>query len=155
MKKFLFIIPIERFLRRSFIVLLFFGALNSASVYAVDFFGCHVLAGSTQRVYLQEISPFNHTRFTGSGISGLAGYTDQSGAECLDDLGPPCTVFYGDGAGGTTSTVYKTGFYGHLYNNCPIDDYLPALFIFTIGIFLKRNKILPHVNESKYHHHSL
>jgi hypothetical protein len=155
MKKFLFIIPIEVFLHISCAVLLFFAALNCAPVYAVDFFGCHVLAGSTQRIYLQEISPFNHTKFTGSGISGLAGYTDQSGNECLDDLGPPCIVYYGDGAGGTTNTVYKAGFYGHLYNNCPIDNYIPTLFIFTIAIFFYRNKVLPPVNESKYHHHSL
>ncbi|WP_316765168.1 hypothetical protein [Pedobacter frigiditerrae] len=155
MKKFLFIIPIDSFLRTFLSVVLFFAVLNSAKVYAVDFFGCHVLAGSTQRIYLTEISPNNHTKFTGSGVSGLAGYTDQSGAECLDDLGPPCTVYYGDGAGGTTTTIYKTGVYGHLYNNCPIDDYIPALFIFTIAIFLYWNKNLRLVNESKYNHSSL
>lgn len=155
MKKFLFIIPIDSFLRTSSVVLLFFAASNCATAYAVDFFGCHVLAGSTQRIYLTEISPNNHTKFTGSGVSGLAGYTDQSGAECLDDLGPPCTVYYGDGAGGTTTTIYKTGVYGHLYNNCPIDDYIPALFIFTVAIFLYWNKNLHLFNESKPNHRSL
>ncbi|TCC92238.1 hypothetical protein EZ428_10960 [Pedobacter frigiditerrae] len=154
MKKFLFIIPIESFLRIICSVLLFFAVLNCAAVHAVDFFGCHVLAGSTQRVYLNEIAPFDHTKFTGT-LAGLGGYTDQSGAECLDDLGPPCTVYYGDGAGGTTTTVYKNGVYGHLYNNCPIDDYIPALFIFTIAIFLYGNKNMHLRNESKPDHRSL
>jgi hypothetical protein len=154
MKKFLFIIPINSFLCIVSVIVFVFTFLKFTPSYGIDYYGCHVLAGSTQRVYLTEVAPFDHTKFTGT-LSGLGGYTDQSTGECLDDLGPTCTVYYGDGMGGTTTTEYKSGFYGHLYDNCPIDDYIPVLFIFTVLIVMFKMINLRQINESKFNHRSL
>lgn len=153
MKKLLFIIP-----RVKIIIVFSFLFFNVVVLHAVDVHGCNVLAGSTQRVYLNEIAPYDHTKFTGTLISGLGGYTDQSGSECIDNIGPPCTVYYGDGGTGTTTTIYKIGSYARLYDNCPIDDYIPAIltFIASIGFLqIRKIPIFNSENENIDHQSSL
>ena len=138
-------------------IVLVFGA---ETLKAQPYYGCHVVAGSQQRVYLNAYGPAggapSHWIAGGSG-----GFVIQNAGECIDDLGPPCKV-YKPGTTSSTPTpaeeMYSVGTYSYFYVNCPIDNYLPLILISIASIgFLQIRKIpiFNGVNENIDHHRSL
>ena len=74
------------------------------------------------------------------------------------NIGGSCTVYQNyllpDGI--TVSTrIYKSGMYTSIsLTNCPVDDYIPLLFIFTAGIaFLQIRKRLALIKDEDLHHY--
>ena len=140
MKKLLFIIPVVKYL---FFSIFLFAYTSAFSADGVD--GCHIIAGTQSRNY--------HTPFTlGAGSpsewisnsSGGGGYNIITPTKCIEDVGPSCTVYkYGTSASPTTADILYVGTYAIMIN-CPIDDYIPLLAIFTLsfGLFkIRRSKL--------------
>ncbi|RZK93159.1 MAG: hypothetical protein EOO98_00480 [Pedobacter sp.] len=155
MKKLLFIIPIAR--------CLFFTTLllnSAATVFATDGVdGCHIIAGSQSRNY--------HTPFGfGSGSptewvstsSGGGGYNIITTTRCIENVGPSCTVYkYGTGASPTAADILYIGTYAVMIN-CPIDDYIPLLAIFTLSLAvlkIRRTNLMLRLHENHPHHGSV
>lgn len=102
--------------------------------------GCTVTAGSQTRLYYNSDPSRNFPNNSGW-IAGGASYNIyNSNTECIVDGISGCTV-YKAGSTGTASgdILYSGGTEGVLFNySCPIDDYIPLLFIFTICFFYIR-----------------
>lgn len=124
--------------------------------------GCHIKTGPTMQ------SRLYHTPYTlGSGsptewiqtTSGGGGYNVITSSICFEDSGISCRV-YDFGTTGTTppsAAIIYTGYYAVVTTNCPIDDYIPLLFIFTAGIafFQIRKKQASIKDENLHHYRSL
>jgi hypothetical protein len=140
MKKLLFIIP------KVFIFALFFTLLFSVSSFAdVHRYGCWI--PGTNKVWHTPVSP-GSTNYQNDGVTGLLNGIDD-GFNTLDDrCGNStdfCEVFWNVSSyypsGGSRGVGYLADY---SIDYCPIDDYIPLLFIFTIGITLiKFKKVVP------------
>ena len=162
MKKFLFIIPNVAFYFTISIVLLLL--INSKILAADGVDGCHIFTGGGQeRVYWLP-----YPEGTGSPVrwiaqsagtfagSGGSGYNLQTATKCFNNVGPGCDVYkYGTtGVSPAPSEILFSGTYAIIIA-CPIDDYIPVLFIFTLLIVMFKMRNLHQINESKFNHRSL
>ena len=158
MKKLQFIIPNVTLLQIIFITLLFcFPAKLKADTH---YTGCWI-PGTNSIWYVNDLVGHpGSTNFLNDGVTGALngiddGYHDLDG-RCNNGGSIPCVVYwnpsafhsFGDKRGDGEMSEYSVDY-------CPIDDYIPALFIFTllIAIFKMRNSHL--INESKFNHRSL
>ncbi|TKB98248.1 hypothetical protein [Pedobacter cryotolerans] len=153
MKKLFFIIPkvILRYL--VFLNFLVFCSYARAQVY-----GCHVVVGVSDRIFYTPYgagSPTEWQTVVGGAITATGetgGYRSDGSVTygCIADIGGTCTVYqqYEISAGPPQiigMRPYRVGVYASIDPvNCPIDNYIPLLFIFTIGITLiKFKKVVP------------
>lgn len=120
--------------------------------------GCHVVRGMTDVIYY---NPYGAQWIT-------TGVVDASGAEggyhtdgsatfgCIKDLGGSCDIYqqYRMADGSTGIRIYMSGTYASIDPlNCPVDDYVPLLFIFTASftfLKLRRERII--FNENILNH---
>lgn len=141
MKKLQFIYP--KFLCFKFNVVFLFVIILQLEAVATDGVdGCHIIAGLQDRNY--------HTPYTlGNGSptewistsSGGGGYNLITSSKCLNDVGPACNVYrFGTtGASPPATQILYSGNYA-VFFACPIDDYIPVLFIFTFSVAFIRLK---------------
>jgi len=121
--------------------------------------GCHIVTGPTMQSRLYH-TPYtagsgSPTEWIQTGPSG-AGFNVITPTKCFENSGIACKV-YDFGTTGTTppsSAVIYTGYYALVTTNCPIDDYLPLLFIFTAGIaFFQVRKKHSIIKDENFHHY--
>lgn len=117
--------------------------------------GCHITTGVTAQ------SRLYHTPYTsGSGSpsqwietsEGHRGYNLITPDRCFNTTNIPCQVYiYGTSSSSPgLSDVQYSGFYAVVTTNCPIDDYVPAFFIFTALITAVRLRKSRHENINHY-----
>lgn len=149
MKKLSFIIPKVKF--ASLLIILF--CWQSQALYA-QVFGCHVVVGMSDRLFYTPYGAGSPTEWqtipsgtiTPTGETG--GYRSDGTITygCITDIGGTCTVYQQyEISPGPPQVIgmrpYRTGVFASIAPiNCPIDDYIPTLFIFTIGIAIFRMK---------------
>ena len=126
-------------------------------------YGCHVVRGMSNVLYYTPYGNGPPSEWTTTGV------VDKSGAEggykydrtasfgCIADIGPSCTVYQQylmpDGVSVGTR-VYKFGQYASVDQvNCPIDNYVFLLFLFTTGFAILRIKKQCHFANENIHHH--
>lgn len=165
MKKLLFIIP--KIVFKSLLIVLF--CCQIQALYG-QIHGCHVVVGMSDRLFYTSYGAGSPTEWqtvpsgtiTPTGETG--GYRSDGTATygCIADLGGTCTVYQQyEISPGPPQVIgmrpYRTGVFANIAPiNCPIDDYIPALFIFTLGIAVVYIKRVPKlINESKHHHGSI
>lgn len=140
MKKFLFIIPKVNLFFFLILFVLTIAQLKSIAADGID--GCHIVTGGGQERNYH--TPFtlgvgSPTEWISTSVGG-AGYNLNTSSRCIETIGAFCTVYkYGAGANPTASDVLYTGYYAIMID-CPVDDYIPVLIIFTIGIVVSRYK---------------
>ncbi|RZL45811.1 MAG: hypothetical protein EOP00_16730 [Pedobacter sp.] len=141
MKKFRFIIPKVKI--SIILFLLFFSLKASAQTQYGCRFGLRIWSDLDASPHPQTPAYYNYSNSSDNGYSNFSG-------RCPDAGTSPCYIYHTDG------TLRHTGTLGFIYD-CPLDDYIPALIIFTIGIALVRlKKATPvNVNENIHHHGSL
>jgi hypothetical protein len=162
MKKFLFIIPNVVFYFTISIVLLLL--INSKILAADGVDGCHIFTGGGQERLYWDPYPEgtgSPTRWIAGSVGTYAGagasnYNKETTSKCFNDLGPACDVYkYGTtGVSPAPSEKLFSGTYA-MFITCPIDDYIPFLFIFTVLIVMSKMRNLHQINESKFNHRSL
>lgn len=150
MKKSLFIIPVVRV---SFLILLLI-CITDGVVARTN--GCHVSFAVSERLFYTPYPTGGVNAWITTGVidpSGATGGYRESGSVsfgCIADIGGSCTVYqqYEISAGPPQvigTRIYKTGVYASIDPiNCPIDDYIPLLAIFTLsfGLFkIRRSKL--------------
>lgn len=137
----------------TFLLFILYSYISNAQV-----FGCRVVAGISDRLYYTPYgagSPTEWQTIVSGGITtnGETGGFRSNGTAsfgCMADIGGTCIVYqqYQISEGPPQvigMRIYRTGVYASLDPiNCPIDDYIPALFIFTLGItVIKLKKAVP------------
>lgn len=150
MKKLLFIIPKVK-LKILLIILL---CWQTQALYA-QVYGCHVVVGMSDRLFYTPYGSGSPTEWqtvpsgtiTTTGETG--GYRSDGTATygCIADIGGTCTVYQQyEISPGPPQVIgmrpYRTGVFANIAPiNCSIDEYIPALFIFTLCIailYIKR-----------------
>ena len=96
--------------------------------------GCHILAGSQDRLYytpytLGDGSPTEWI----STSPGRGGYNLITNSVCFDDIGPSCVVYkYGTtGSNPPNSEIIYSGTYAEIVD-CSLDDHASLLVIFPL-----------------------
>lgn len=160
MKKLSLIIPLLKNSLSRFTLIFVLFQCSSLVSYAQTY-GCHIytLTGSQQRVYYTPDHSRDFPNNTGWIASAPSYNTFDAEKECIIDTGSGCTVYKSGTTGTSTADImYSNGIEGTLYSYpCPIDDYIPLLFIFTAGLAffqIKKRKVNLN-NENIPHHRSL
>lgn len=124
MKKLRLIIPLS--------ILILFLCLSSS--YAdTPIYGCRFGSRIWANEDLTNSHPNYPAYFNYSNTSDN-GYNNFSG-KCYDGGSSPCYIYTTDG------TLWHQGTLGSIsYDNCPFDNYIPLLLIFTIGFTILRFK---------------
>lgn len=159
MKKLSFIIPKVKFI--SFILIVI-SILAPKTINGAEN-GCRVLVGSSYRLFYNSYGSEWITTGTVDLSGATGGYREDGSMTygCIAVTGGSCTVYQQYINPGPPSFVdireYRNGLLANVDPvNCPIDDYIPLLFIFTLGIATFYIKRVPtSINEGKHHHGSL
>ncbi|RDC56238.1 hypothetical protein DU508_11545 [Pedobacter chinensis] len=155
MKKLCLIIPpIISFLSQNFKFVSCYLLLQTVSSgLNAQTYGCHVRRGMSEILYYTPYGLGSPTEWITTGVIDMSGAeggyrTDGSATYgCILDIGPSCTVYqYHLMPDGITvgTRIYKNGVYASIHPvNCPIDNYIPLLFIFAASVaFLQLRKKL-------------
>ncbi|RZK53633.1 MAG: hypothetical protein EOO87_12455 [Pedobacter sp.] len=153
MRKSLFVIPKVLFINvLVFLVIIFLPSKTSA----VDNTGCVISFGTELHVYYLINPVIAGTYITSSDDPTTpAGYRRKRASDasiCVDDFGGSCSIYFTNG-----TTLFATGTTSHIYD-CPIDDYIPLLAIFTLSLGLykiRRSNLKAPVYEDKLNHGSV
>lgn len=152
MKKLSFIIP--RVLNITFLSLFFSSTPTSADVHR---YGCWI--PGTNKVWHTPVSP-GSINYQNDGVTGALNGIDDGFYDLDGRCGNStafCEVFWNVSSYHPLGESRGIGYLAdYSIDYCPIDDYIPALFIFTLGIaivYMKKVPVL--VNEGKHHHGSI
>lgn len=159
MKKFQFIIPKVICSLFVFNLLLYSSLEVKAQIY-----GCHVQRGMSEVIYITPYGSDWQTVPSGTITSTgeIGGYKNDGTATygCIADLGGICTVYQQyEISHGPPQTIgmrpYKIGVYASIdLLNCPLDDNVLSLFIFTACLAFFRLKKQVQINEYEGNDHN-
>lgn len=165
MKKLLFIIPIVRCSVFTILIICF-----QAIKVAARTDGCHVSFAVAERLFYTPYPAGGANAWITTGVidasGATGGYRDNGSATygCISDMGAACTVYqqYEISAGPPQVVgvrVYKYGVYATIDPvNCPIDDYMPLLAIFTLSLVIIKIRspyLMFCANENHHNHRSI
>ena len=115
------------------LIILFFVSYQISAI-AQD--GCHIVAGSQDRLYYTPYTDGDGSPTEWISTSaGRGGYNLITSSVCFDDTGPACVVykFNTTGPNPPNSQILYSGTYAEIVG-CPLDENVLLLLIFTIGI---------------------
>lgn len=167
MKKLGLIIPLLKHISFYFLTFTWFVLLIAWSqVLYAQTNGCHIVRGMSDVIYYTPYGAGSPSEWTTTGVidpTGAQGgfhYDNTATFGCIRDIGGLCTIYQqyeiSPGPPQVVGTrVYETGVYASINpTNCPIDDYIPLLFIFTAGIaFFQIRKRQASLKDENLHHY--
>jgi len=120
--------------------------------------GCHIITGPTMqsRLYYTPyvLGAGSPTEWIETSV-GHGGYNTVTSTKCFETSGIACKVYeFGTTPATSPKVIVYSGYYAIVTTNCPIDDYVPLLFIFGAGIaFLRIRKKLSVTEDEDFNYY--